>query len=105
MTITGVPPLRERVDSLDWGELTERIHADGFAITEPLLSEQECDELLGLFDRGSFRSTVEMARHRFGEGSYRYFDPLPDPVAALREGYLPAPGANRQRVGGAVARR
>jgi len=84
---TDVRPLRDRVDRLDWDELTERIHADGFAVTEPLLAEEECDELLELFEAGSFRSTVEMARHRFGEGSYRYFDPLPAPIAALREGF------------------
>ena len=35
---------------------------------------------------GRFRSTIDMARHRFGEGEYRYFaDPLPEPVAALRQ--------------------
>ena len=29
-----------------------------------------------------------MARHRFGDGRYRYFDhPLPDPIAALRESF------------------
>jgi hypothetical protein len=34
---------------------------------------------------GSFRSTIDMARYRFGRGQYRYFaDPLPDKVAELR---------------------
>ncbi|MFI0977638.1 2OG-Fe(II) oxygenase [Streptomyces sp. NPDC021093] len=39
----------------------------------------------------SFRSTVTMARHRFGEGSCRHFaNPLPDPVPPLRQKlYLP----------------
>ena len=33
----------------------------------------------GLFDGGRFRTTIDMARHRFGDGRYRYFDhPLPD---------------------------
>jgi hypothetical protein len=37
-----------------------------------------------------FRSTVTMARHRFGEGAYRYFaHPLPDPVQALRRELYP----------------
>ena len=39
---------------------------------------------------GRFRSTVDMAAHRFGEGQYRYFDhPLPDAVAALRSAFWP----------------
>ena len=46
-----------------------------------------------------------MARHRFGDGRYRYFDhPLPEPIPALREGSTAA-GADRQRVGGAAAAR
>ena len=38
-----------------------------------------------------------MARHRFGDGRYRYFDhPLPDPIPALRAGFYAhlAPIAN-----------
>jgi hypothetical protein len=53
--------------------------------------------VFGLFDDGRFRATVEMARHRFGDGRYRYFDhPLPEPIAALREGFYArlAPIAN-----------
>src|SRR5204863_3844885 len=41
---------------------------------------------------------IAMARHRFGEGEYEYFDrPLPEPVAALRTAfYRPlAQAANR----------
>ncbi len=53
-----------------------------------LLSPAECDEISALFDDGRFRSTIEMARHRFGEGRYRYFDhPLPETVAALRSSF------------------
>jgi hypothetical protein len=45
-----------------------------------------------------------MARHRFGDGRYRYFDhPLPDPIAALRASFYArlAPIANHwaQRLG------
>jgi len=37
-----------------------------------------------------FRSTIDMARHRFGSGQYRYFRrPLPAPVAQLREALYP----------------
>ena len=37
-----------------------------------------------------FRSTIDMARYRFGEGEYRYFDrPLPDEVVELRNAFWP----------------
>ncbi len=55
-----------------------------------MLSPSECGELGGLYDDGRFRSTIDMARHRFGKGQYRYFDrPLPDIVAALRAAFWP----------------
>jgi hypothetical protein len=108
MTTTTTPrPVAERVDALDWAALGERLDADGFAISEPLLDAGECADVAALFDDGHFRSTIDMARHRFGDGRYRYFDhPLPPPVGELRErfyGHL-APVANRwsERLGGAA---
>jgi hypothetical protein len=81
-------PLRERVDGLDWGQLREQLDGRGFAVTARLLDGAECAELSDLFDGGRFRSTIDMARHRFGDGRYRYFDhPLPEPIAALRSSF------------------
>jgi uncharacterized protein len=100
MTATTVSPttaLAERVDRLPWDELRAGLDAGGFAVTPPLLDQAECDELAALFDGGRFRSTIDMARHRFGAGSYRYFDhPLPEPIAALRSAFYRrlAPVAN-----------
>jgi len=89
--------LKGRADALDWQGIGEQLDARGFAVTEPLLDAGECAGLAELFDAGQFRSTVDMARHRFGDGRYRYFDhPLPEMIAALREsfyGHL-APVAN-----------
>ncbi len=77
-------------DSLDWAALGDDLDAHGFAVTDPLLDAGECAALAGLFDDGRFRSTIDMARHRFGDGRYRYFDhPLPAPVGALRGGFVP----------------
>jgi len=93
-TDTGIS---ERVDALDWSDLDGQLDTQGFAVTAPMLTAAECDELSNLFDGGRFRSTIEMARHRFGDGRYRYFDhPLPAIVADLRSGFYRhlAPVAN-----------
>src|SRR6201991_902016 len=84
-------------DTLDWGALGGRLDADGFAVTEPLLNAAECADLAALFNGGRFRSTIDMARHRFGDGRYRYFEhPLPEPIAELRGAFYRhlAPVAN-----------
>ena len=78
----------DRVATLDWGELRAQLDDRGFAITEPVIEARECDRLADLFDGGTFRSTIDMARHRFGDGRYRYFDhPLPEPIEALRTSF------------------
>ncbi len=62
---------------------------DGFAVTSsPLLGPETCAELRdGFEDDGRFRSTVDMARHRFGEGCYRYYrHPLQMTVALTEPG-------------------
>ena len=97
--------LSDRVETLDWEELRGQLDERGFAVTPRLLSEAECERLAGLFDGGRFRSTVDMARHRFGDGRYRYFEhPLPDEIAQLRASFYAqlAPIANdwSARLGG-----
>ena len=90
--------VRDRVDALDWDALDTQLDDVGHAITPAVLTEDECHELTSLFDGGRFRSTIDMARHRFGDGRYRYFDhPLPELIAALRASFYPhlAAVANR----------
>jgi hypothetical protein len=85
MTTPRVSTVRDRVDALDWDQLRGQLDSVGHTITVPLLDTAECEELAELFDGGRFRSTIDMARHRFGDGRYRYFEhPLPDTIAALR---------------------
>ena len=81
----------DRLSSLDWPALQERLDADGVATTPALLTPHQCAELIAMFDEDQrFRSTIVMARHAFGEGSYRYFaDPLPPLVQKLREELYP----------------
>ena len=83
--------MRDRVDALDWAALAAEVDASGSAQTAPVLTPDECREIAALYDDvGRFRSTVDMARFRFGSGQYRYFDhPLPDVVADLRAAFYP----------------
>jgi hypothetical protein len=94
----GAMTIPQRVARLPWPQLHEALDAQGFAQTPAVLTTGECRELRGLYETGTFRSTITMARHRFGEGEYRYFDhPLPHAVAQLREAFYPplAEAANR----------
>jgi uncharacterized protein len=89
--------VQTRIDNLDWAAITGQLDARGFAVTDPVLDDAECDDLAAPFDGGRFRSTIDMARHRFGDGRYRYFDhPLPRPVGELRASFYArlAPVAN-----------
>jgi hypothetical protein len=83
--------MKDRVDALDWAALAAEVDASGSAQTAPLLTRDECREIAALYDDvGRFRSTIDMARFRFGSGQYRYFDhPLPDVVADLRAAFYP----------------
>jgi hypothetical protein len=89
--------LEDRVDELAWDDLRAQLDDRGFAVTAPLLDAGETQALADLFDGGRFRSTIDMARHRFGDGRYRYFDhPLPAAIVDLRGAFYRhlAPVAN-----------
>ncbi|MFG3255618.1 2OG-Fe(II) oxygenase [Streptomyces sp. NPDC048172] len=90
-TPTAPAALASRVAAQDWDALTEELDAHGSALTGPLLTPAQCREISGLYeDTARFRSTVDMARHRFGSGQYRYFThELPETVAALRAAFYP----------------
>jgi uncharacterized protein len=61
----------------------------GYARLGKLLAEDDCNALRSLYSRDAlFRSTIDMARYRFGSGEYRYFRyPLPEQIHSLRERY------------------
>ncbi|WP_406345764.1 2OG-Fe(II) oxygenase [Streptomyces sp. NBC_00648] len=81
----------DRVAAVAWPALAEELDEHGSAPTGPLLTPDECHEIAALYDEGEhFRTTVDMARHRFGSGQYRYFThDLPDVVADLRAAFYP----------------
>jgi len=80
-----------RLAAADWPAITAELDASGCAATPRLLAPAKCRDLAALYHQPElFRSTVDMARHRFGSGQYRYFThDLPDPVRALREAFYP----------------
>ena len=82
--------IEERVAALPWPDLQATLHAQGFAQSPKVLLPDECRAIAELYETGRFRSTINMARHRFGAGEYRYFDhPLPDAVQRLRAAFYP----------------
>jgi hypothetical protein len=78
--------LATRLAGLDWTALERSLWDFGYAKTPPVLTAAECEELVALYAADSrFRSRVDMARYRFGEGDYKYLaHPLPPLVEALR---------------------
>jgi uncharacterized protein len=82
----GSNGIAERLDALDWKGIEESLWEYGYARTTPVLTADECAELIALYaDDSRFRSRIDMARYRFGVGDYKYFaHPLPPLVAALR---------------------
>jgi hypothetical protein len=84
------PTVADRIAALDWRALGAELDAVGFARTPPVYRAAECRELAATFAEGRFRSTVDMRRHRFGEGEYKYFDaPLPALVDEARHALYP----------------
>ncbi|MFI6456285.1 2OG-Fe(II) oxygenase [Streptosporangium amethystogenes] len=77
---------------LDWADLYRQLGEGGVALTPPLLTRDQCQELIATFEEpGLFRSTVVMQRYQFGRGTYKYYaDPAAVPlVQALRERLYP----------------
>jgi hypothetical protein len=75
-----------RVAAADWNAVAGELDEYGCAPLPQLLTPTECGRIAALFDEPAhFRATIDMARHRFGSGRYRYFAaPFPEPVDALR---------------------
>jgi hypothetical protein len=84
--LSPLPPIADRVGTLDWDSIWAELDGFGCATTGPLLAPEECAALAASYpEEAPFRSRVVMARHGFGRGEYKYFThPLPTPIAALR---------------------
>jgi hypothetical protein len=75
-----------RIDRLNWLEIENSLHQWGYAKTPPLLTSEECSALIDLYGQDHlFRNRIDMQRHGFGIGEYKYFaDPLPDIITQVR---------------------
>lgn len=57
------------VNRIDWHAVGDGLDEIGVALTGPVLGVNECQSLIALYDdEKRFRSTIDMARHRLGEG-------------------------------------
>ncbi|HEY3506022.1 MAG TPA: 2OG-Fe(II) oxygenase [Actinocatenispora sp.] len=85
-TKRSTDPYARRVAAADWDGVARELDATGCAPLPRLLDPGECAEIAAAYDEPErFRATIDMARHRFGSGQYRYFAaPFPEPVDALR---------------------
>ncbi|NUT13497.1 MAG: 2OG-Fe(II) oxygenase [Cupriavidus sp.] len=88
-----------RIDGIDWVAVARELDDYGCAAIPGLLCAGECDALAAAYGNDArYRSRIEMRRHGFGQGEYKYFRyPLPDLVAELRTALYPhlVPVANR----------
>ena len=79
---------REKAEA--WPAITAGLDERGFGLIPSLLDPRTCEALASSYDEDLFRSTINMARHGFGSGEYRYFRyPLPEVVAELRSALYP----------------
>lgn len=83
--------VQDKITALDWAAIEARFGEDGYALLPPLLGDADRRALVAAeTDDSLFRRRIDMARHRFGAGRYGYFaDPIPAPVAALRQALYP----------------
>jgi hypothetical protein len=86
-----MPSIQQRIDAVDWSRADELLSARGYAVTDPILTREECASIISLYNEPTrFRSHIIMERHRFGVGDYKYFSrPLPELVSDLRTAAYP----------------
>ena len=83
--------VERRVARLDWDQVAGALDEAGHARLPGLVTRREAASLRRDFGRPAlFRKHVDMGRHAYGEGDYRYFAaPLPSVVQSLRAALYP----------------
>jgi uncharacterized protein len=91
--------IKELISSLDWNNLQQILDEQGYAKVPAILDKNQCNEIMNTYEQESyFRTIINMARYRFGDGEYKYYQaPLPNLLQQLRDGFYPelAQTANR----------
>jgi uncharacterized protein len=74
-----------------WAHIAGALDRDGCAVIPGLLDAEQCRAMVAMWSAdGLFRKRIDMARHGYGQGAYKYFAyPLPDPIADLRTRLYP----------------
>ncbi|MCR8643779.1 2OG-Fe(II) oxygenase [Paenibacillus sp. N1-5-1-14] len=80
-----------RMESLDWEKLRGMMNEQGYAVIPNLLDKEQCEQIISTYEQDElFRTTINMARYRFGVGEYKYYQsPLPSLLDQLRAGLYP----------------
>src|SRR6516225_1402155 len=88
---SAVSSAKKLVAGYDWQALAGELDSYGCAVLPKLLSPGQCRTIAALYpDESHFRSHIQMARHGFGKGEYRYFKyPLPGILGDLRTALYP----------------
>lgn len=83
--------LSQKLADLDWNFIQQSLDEHGYAKLPGLLNHKECKGIISTYEEeGHFRTTIDMARYRFGIGEYKYYNaPLPFLLQQLREGLYP----------------
>ncbi|MBC7533763.1 MAG: 2OG-Fe(II) oxygenase [Oligoflexus sp.] len=83
----GAKEISEQLLGMDWARILKELLERGFALTERVLSDQDCLALRdGYGNESLYRKTIVMQRYSMGRGEYKYFaDPVPSLVQDLRE--------------------
>ena len=80
---TTTHSIQDRIAALDWAAMARDLDGFGCTIVKLVLTREECRSLAAMYEQDNiFRSTIDMARHGFGRGEYKYWSyPLPEIVA------------------------
>jgi hypothetical protein len=79
------------INLMNWSNVYHNLNRKGFSVISDVLSPEECNYLISLYDETSlYRNVIDMERYRFGKGEYKYFNyPLPLTIQSIRELFYP----------------
>src|SRR5687767_10869869 len=87
------------LNSWDWENCYSNLNTKGYVHLAGVLTKDECNAFANAYAQEKlYRSVINMARYRFGQGEYKYFNyPLPPVLNELRVNFYKKlqPIANR----------